>query len=108
MHRALVCLLLALAACGAAAPRSGTPPSAEGLLTERCATCHTLAPIYASVGTLQDWHAVVHRMVYHHKGKLIAHVSDEEAMAIADWLAQTRTLDHAGVRIGPVATGRPL
>lgn len=107
--RALALLLLA---AGCAPMSHGTMPSpaeGEALVQRRCLVCHSEAPIVRSVGSPSDWDAVVHRMVYHHKAKLFSHVSDEEAMAIAHYLAETQPPDGGqGVRIGPRPTGRPL
>jgi hypothetical protein len=82
---------------------------ADSLIARRCTTCHSVAPIYRSAGSASDWHDLVHRMAYHHKGKLLTHITDAEADAIARYLAEIRPPDDAAsIRIGHVPTGRPL
>jgi hypothetical protein len=85
-------------------------PEAEAvaLVAKRCNTCHSTELIYCSVGTSEEWAAVVHRMVYHHKAKLLTHVTDDEAAAIARWLGENQTPAREGVRVGYRPTGRPL
>jgi hypothetical protein len=91
---------------GTAAPLADR--QAVALLEERCAACHSTDRVYASVGTPEEWAAVVHRMLYHHKAKLLTHVTDQEGAELARWLAETRRPEHRGTRIGHLPTGRPL
>jgi mono/diheme cytochrome c family protein len=81
---------------------------AVALLEKRCSACHSTDLIYSSVGTAGEWSAVVHRMAYHHKAKLLTHLTDDEAAAIARWLAESQKPSAAGVRIGYRPTQRPL
>jgi hypothetical protein len=122
--RALVCLLCAttvtfsLAGCvtghgamhdvSAMPAATGSEAEMLALVERRCTACHPVRQIFGAVGTPEEWHAVVHRMVYHHKAKLITHVTDGEAAALAAWLAATRTPDRPGARIGYLPSGRPL
>lgn len=113
--RGLVALLL-LACGGGQHPKDGHEDghevvdavAGEALVVQRCTSCHSESPIYGSMGNEADWHAVVHRMVYHHKAKLISHISDDEAMAIARYLAEVCKPDAGGVHVGAVPTGRRL
>src|SRR5262245_28170946 len=100
MRRAALLLLLAACAGHHMHAAASGPPADQALVERRCTACHSLEPIYASVGTEADWGAVVHRMVYHHKAKLLTHVTDEEAMAIVGWLAANRGVEPGGRRIG--------
>ncbi len=56
--------------------------SPETLLEERCAECHTLAPIEAARKKRVEWEKTVYRMV--HKG---ARLSNQEAELMIDYLA---------------------
>src|SRR5215468_10198741 len=89
----------------ARAPEDG---EAVALVERRCSACHSTDLIYSSVGTSAEWAAVVHRMAYHHKAKLITHVSDDEVATITRWLAEHQKPDVGGVRIGARPTQRPL
>jgi hypothetical protein len=88
------------------------PPPADDvafiILQARCTACHSLGLVFGSVGTRDEWDAVIMRMAYHHKAKLLTHLTDGEAMKVAAWLAANQRLDHEGVRIGYRPTGRPL
>ncbi len=103
---------LALAGCAGQHPHAATTPpddqQAVALIERRCTTCHPADRIFSSVGTPDDWQALVHRMAYHHKAKLISHLSDQEASQIAAWLAAHQRPDRTGVHIGFQPTGRPL
>jgi hypothetical protein len=44
-------------------------------------------------------------MVYRHKGKLIANISDDDAHEIATWLASELPSQQPRVRIGSVPSG---
>ena len=81
---------------------------AVALLERRCTACHSTDLIYSSVGTRAEWSAVVHRMAYHHKAKLLTHVTDDEAAEITRWLTEHQKPDRGGVRIGYRPTERPL
>src|SRR5256885_62363 len=91
---------------GFAAPMSDQ--AAVGLIEQRCSVCHSTNVVYGSVGSEEEWSAVVARMMYHHKAKLIAHVTDREAADLAAWLATSQKPTRSGVRIGFQPTGRPL
>jgi hypothetical protein len=93
---------------GMAAEPKASDAEMAALVERRCTACHPVGQIFSAVGTPEDWHAVIHRMVYHHKAKLITHITDEEAAAIAAWLAATRTPDRPGARVGYLPSGRPL
>jgi len=103
---------LALAGCASEHPHAAVAPpddqQAIALIEVRCTVCHPADRIYGSVGSAEDWSALVHRMAYHHKAKLIAHLSDQEASQIAAWLGANQKLDRTGVHIGFQPTGRPL
>jgi cytochrome c5 len=106
--RSLAILCLVAAACAGHGHDHGVatgPPADAALVERRCTTCHSLEPVYASVGTEADWAEVVHRMVYHHKAKLLSHVTDDEAMAIVGWLAANRQVEPGSIRIGAAPTG---
>jgi hypothetical protein len=119
MHLRLTLVLAVMAAMAGCAARQhsmtgamATGPARDervaALVEARCTTCHGLDKIYGAEGTLDEWMALVHRMAYHHKAKLITHLSDGEAMEIAHWLAERQQPEHNRVRIGFVPTGRPL
>jgi len=101
----LVVIGVACAAAPAPVPRAGDGGMVD-LLEVRCSACHSTDLIFASGGTPTEWHAVVHRMVYHHKAKLLTRVSDDEAHRIAEWLARSLPPSVKGVRIGVRQSGR--
>ena len=91
-----------------AATRAPADGEAVALVERRCTACHSTDLIYSSVGTSAEWSEVVHRMAYHHKAKLLTHLTDDEAAAITRWLAEQQKPDVGGVRIGARPTQRPL
>jgi len=107
MRAALLAILVSVAACHAPAhPPDPADDRLTGLLEARCAACHETDLIYSSGGTAAEWHELVHRMVYHHKAKLLTRVTDVEAMEIAEGLARTQPPMEARVHIGFRPTGR--
>ncbi len=88
----LAVALLALAACGGTAEESvvtpePTPGEATGLdgeaiLNTKCTGCHTLDRVLAEDGDAVTWAAIIDEMIA--KG---AQVSDDEAAALAEYLA---------------------
>jgi hypothetical protein len=82
--------------------------TAMALLEQRCSVCHSSGLVFESVGTPQEWRAVVGRMMYHHKAKLLAHVTDREAADLAEWLGKNQPVERGAVRIGYQPTGRPF
>jgi hypothetical protein len=114
-HRRLAVIALFLLA-GCFAPHDHVAANAPlvedakacAILESRCSACHPTNLIFSSVGTPSEWSAVVHRMVYHHKAKLLTHITDEEAAEITRWLAESQKPTISGVRIGYRPTERPL
>jgi len=102
-----ILVVIGVACAGSPAPllRAGEGGMVD-LLEVRCSACHTTDLIFASGGTAAEWQAVVHRMVYHHKAKLLTRVSDVEAHQIAEWLARSQPPTVKGVRIGVRPSGR--
>src|SRR5438270_14014270 len=100
--RLLLVIACAVAALGCIqhqhlAPAAPLPDGqAVALVEKRCAVCHSTDRIYSSVGTQEEWAAVVHRMLYHHKAKLIVHTTDEEGSQIARFLADSLKPEHGG------------
>jgi hypothetical protein len=59
-------------------------PSAQELVEERCAVCHSLSVVETAQKTPQEWEETVNRMI--EKG---ARLNDQEAEDVVDYLSET-------------------